>query len=121
MDVANRLAWRDRLGAPLRERRTLAALELLIVPIVLGLRAAGAIRNPVIVFLRFGWLSLWLRRSGWRKVGLSRPTHWPRTILAGISIGIGYNVFDIFVLLPLIRRLTGEPLDLSELSGLPGN
>lgn len=115
------MALRDRLGAPLRESRLFAALELLLVSAIMVLKVVGALRNPALLILPLGWLSLWLRRSGWRQIGMARPADWRRTVFAGITIGIVYNVLDIFVMLPLLHRLTGEPLDLSQVSSLQGN
>jgi len=121
VDSGDRVAPRDRLGALLRGNRLVAGLELLIVPLLLALKAAGALRNPSFALLLLGWLSLWIRRSGWRQVGMARPAHWPRTVLAGILIGIAYNALDIRVLIPLLHRLTGEPLELEQFSSLQGN
>jgi hypothetical protein len=121
MHSGDRVALRDRLGAALRGNRLALGLELLFVPALLALKAAGALRNPSLALLLLGWLSLWLRRSGWRQVGLNRPAHWPRTVLAAIGIGIAYNALDIRVLLPALHRLTGEPLELGQFSSLQGN
>jgi hypothetical protein len=115
------LPLRDWVGALLRENKTLVAIELLIVPVLLGLKAAGVLRNPYLLLLLFGWLSVWVRRVGWRRVGLGPPASWARTVTAGVVIGIGYNAFDILGLLPVLHRLTGEPLDLEQLSSLRGN
>jgi hypothetical protein len=116
-----RRALRDRLGAPLRGSRIAAGLELLIVPLLLGLQAAGVLGKPKLPLLLFGWLSMWLRRVGWRQTGLSRPASWPATVLAAILVGLAYNALDIGVILPLLHRLTGEPLNLSEFASLKGN
>ncbi len=34
---------------------------------------------------------------------------------------VGYNALDISVILPLLHRFTGEPLDLTEFASLKGN
>lgn len=88
---------------------------------LLALKASHVLRNPSLALFLLGWLSLWLRRSGWRHVGLGRPASWLRTILLGILIGVAYNAFDIFVLIPVLHRLTGEPLDLAKYDSLKGN
>jgi len=112
---------RDRLGRPLRDSKVAAGLELLVVPLLLGLQAAGMFAKPKLPLLFFGWLSLWLRRVGWRRIGLSRPASWPATVGAAILAGLVYNALDIEVILPLLRRLTGTPLDLTEIGSLKGN
>jgi len=116
-----RISWRDRIGARLRGSRALAGLELLVVPLLLALQAAGILAKPKLPMLMFGWLSLWLRRMTWRQVGLARPASWPKTVLAALGIGLAYDALDIRVMLPLLHRLTGEPLDLSGLGELRGN
>lgn len=121
MDGGTRVTLRDRIGARLREHRLAAGLELLLVPLVLALKAAGVLRNPSLALFLLGWLSLWMRRSGWRQIGMARPARWPRTVLAAIFIGIAYNALDVRVLIPLLHRITGEPLDLAPFSALKGN
>jgi membrane protease YdiL (CAAX protease family) len=121
MKSGGQLSLRDRLGALLRGSRIAAGLELLMVPLLLVLQAAGVLRNPSLLLLIFGWLSLWVRRMGWRQVGLARPAHWPATVLAAIIIGVAYNALDIRVLLPLLHRLTGEPLELGQFNSMQGD
>jgi membrane protease YdiL (CAAX protease family) len=121
MESAVRIGWRDRIGASLRESRLLTIVELLAVLLFLALQAAGAIAKPKLPMLLIGWLSLWLRRVSWRQLGLARPKSWLKTVLAGVGIGLAYNALDIRVILPLLHRLTGEPLDLSGVGDLQGN
>lgn len=121
MKPEGQVPLRDRLGARLRGSRIAAGLELLVVPLLLWLQAAGVLAKPKLPLLLFGWLSLWLRRVGWRQVGMSRPSNWTTTVLAGIVVGLAYNALDIGVILPLLRRFTGEPLDLTAFASLKGN
>lgn len=118
---AGHVSWRDVIGVPLRKRRPLVAAELLFIPFLFALRSFGAIRNPSLLIFLVGWLSLWLRRSGWRAVGLVRPASWWRTILLGIGIGIAYDAADTLVFLPALRRLTGQAIQLGQLGALRCN
>ena len=118
--VPVRRSWRDPVATVLHRRRAVA-VELLLVPIVLGLRAAGMIRNPSLLLLIVGGLSLWLRRSGWRAVGLSRPAHVWRTLALGAGIAALYDAFDVFGILPLLKRLTGAAVNVESLGSLQGN
>jgi membrane protease YdiL (CAAX protease family) len=120
MAAGDKVALRDRLGALLGGNRIVAAIELSVVPICLGLQYAGLSAKPKLPLPLFGWLSLWLRRVGWKRVGLARPTRWPATVLAALLLSAAYNLFDIRVLIPLLHRLTGEPLDLTQLGALHG-
>lgn len=107
---------RDRLGALLRDNRLTIVVELLLVILLMT-----RVRNAAIFLLLIGWLSLWLRRSGWKNIGMSRPLNWRNTILAGVGIGILYQLFSIGVLIPVLHRLTNTSLDLNNFEALPGN
>jgi hypothetical protein len=112
---------RDRIGSALRESRPAIVIEMLVMLLILALRTFRLLPTATFPFLLLGWLSLWLRRSGWRRVGLSRPVSWPRTILVGTVVGTGYQLLDIHVIVPLLHRLTGEALDLSQFLPIRGN
>jgi len=101
------ISLRDRFGALLRDNRLAIAVELLLVILLVA-----RVRNASILLLLISWLSLWLRRSGWKNIGMSRPLNWRNTILAGICIGILYQLFSIGVLVPVLHRLTNTSLDL---------
>ena len=107
---------RERTSALLRNNRLAIAVELLLVILLVA-----STRNASILLLVIGWLSLWLRRSGWRGVGMNRPLSWRNTILTGIGIGVLYQLFSIFVLVPVLHRLTNTTLDLSSFESLRGN
>jgi len=102
-------------------RRWPAAIELSLVLLCLTLRAVGAIRNPSLLILAIGWLSLWKRRVGWRGVGLRRPASWRRTLVIGIGVGIVYDAADVFAILPVLGRLTGQAVRVDQLGDLHGN
>ncbi len=72
------------------------------------------------IFL-LGWVSLWLRKVGWRGVGLARPASWPRTIALGVGVGVLLQVLSEYVTEPLITALTGHVADMSEFQSLVGN
>ena len=75
---ASSVSMRDRLGLRLREHRPTILVEVSLV-ILLKLFAALA----SVSFLLLGSLSLWLRRSGWRMIGMRKPASWRRAVLAG--------------------------------------
>jgi membrane protease YdiL (CAAX protease family) len=65
-------------------------------------------------------LVLWLRRSSWRELGLKKPKSWLKTILLAIGGLISmYSV--VIVTMPLVTRLTGQPIDRSQFDVLRGN
>ncbi len=102
--------------------RPIAAVELLIAVLILvgGLVGIVPLSSTPFVLL-FGWLMLWLRGVGWRDLGLRRPTSWRSTILLGIAIGVGYQYFSLYVVEPLIARITGDLPDVSQFAPLISN
>jgi hypothetical protein len=68
-----------------------------------------------------GWGSLRLRRLSWRDVGLRAPASWPRTLLIGVVAGVVIQRLELWVMVPLLQRLTGELPDVSVLQPLVGN
>ncbi|PKO12191.1 MAG: hypothetical protein CVU39_25300 [Chloroflexi bacterium HGW-Chloroflexi-10] len=101
--------------------RLVIVVELLIA-IILQILHANRIINSAIIFLFIiGWLSLRLRKSGWAYIGLSRPTNWLRTIGFGIIAGLAYQAISMWLIVPLLHKLTNKPLDLSQFESLRSN
>jgi len=114
--------FRARTSTLLLGSRLIAAVELLIAILILVGGLVGLIplsSTPVV--LLFGWLMLWLRGVGWRDLGLRRPSSWLSTLLLGVAIGIGYQYFSLYVVEPLIARITGDLPDVSQFAPLIGN
>jgi membrane protease YdiL (CAAX protease family) len=63
---------------------------------------------------------LWLRRSSWREFGLKKPKSWPKTILLAIG-GLIAIYIVVIITMPLVIRLTGQPVDRSQFETLRGN
>jgi len=81
----------------------------------------GYLPFPILLLFVMAWASLRLRHLHWRDVGLRRPDRWLTTIGLALIIGIGYQMFDILIIAPLLQRLTGEAIDLSLFNDLEGN
>jgi len=114
--------FRLRSRSLLSENKLLIFAELIVVLLVTAAYLADFIPlsgTPYLLLL--GWLSLWLRGTGWRSVGLRRPASWGRTLLLGIAVGVVYQFFSLYVLEPLIVLLTGEPIDLRQFTSIEGN
>ena len=102
--------------------KLIAIAELLIAILILVGGLVGIIPFSSTPFiLLFGWVMLWLRGVGWRHIGLRRPTRWRSTLLMGVGIGIGYQYFSLYVVEPLIARVTGALPDVSQFAPLRGN
>ena len=114
--------FRARTSAIFLGSRLIAAIELLVAISILVAGLLGIIPLSSTPFvLLFGWLMLWLRGVAWRDLGLRRPTSWRSTLLLGIAIGIGYQYFSLYVIEPLIARITGELPNVSQFAPLIGN
>ncbi|MGE5693407.1 MAG: hypothetical protein ACM3YF_06465 [Candidatus Zixiibacteriota bacterium] len=68
-----------------------------------------------------GWLSLRLRREGWRSVGLARPDNWGRTMAVDLGAGIFIQLLSLYVTNSLLARLTNQPVNLYLFKPLVGN
>jgi len=116
------ISVRDRFGTLLRQSRPFMVIELLLALVCVALKLVGAIHNPTLLILIIGWLSLWLRRSGWRQIGLGHPQRWWWTLLFGVAIGVAYDAIDILGVLPMLHRITGEAIHVEALgNSMRGN
>jgi hypothetical protein len=76
-------------------------------------------KTPFLLLL--AWVSLRLRRLRWKDVGLKRSESLVKTILIGVSAGVGIEVLELLVTQPFLVRLTGKMPDLSQLQILHRN
>ncbi|KPK47507.1 MAG: hypothetical protein AMS22_16510 [Thiotrichales bacterium SG8_50] len=113
------ISFRDRVSITLRQNRWVICAELLVVVAFLALELKDF---PGIFFVfPFVWISLWLRKIGWKGVGLRRPPSWVRTLVLATLTGIGLQLLAIWLIDPLLVQLTGQPFDMSDLRRVPGN
>lgn len=113
------LSRRDRISAVLSDNRLVTSAELFIVSIFQALDAIGL---PAIFFLfPFSWISLWLRKIGWRDLGMSRPTSWLHTIGIAVMVGVAYTAIEIRLIEPLLHQLGVGSEDLSNFEGIRNN
>ena len=115
------VSWRDRVQSLLRDSQLAAFVEILIVIAIYLLKISGLLPMSKIPILIFGTLSLWLRGSGWRQIGMGRPESWKRTITLGTGIAVLDTVFGLIVTLPMLHKITGEVMDLSQFDNIRGN
>jgi len=105
-----------------RQSPWLAIAEFLIVVLIFVADARHLIpfsKTPFLLAL--GWISLWVRKSGWRDVGLSRYRNWPITLSAGIGAGLALEAFQLFVSQPFLVRVLGKQPDLEVFRAVHGN
>ena len=105
-----------------RESKWLALVELLLVAAIFVADAHHLIffsKTPYLVAL--GWVSLRIRRSGWRAVGLTVYRNWKTTILLGVAVGVGLEVVELFITQPFLVRVLHQEPDLSVFNSVAGN
>ncbi|HET6646025.1 MAG TPA: type II CAAX endopeptidase family protein [Pyrinomonadaceae bacterium] len=114
--------FRSRTSRFFLGSRLLAVIEIFLALLIPVGGLVGIIPFSSTPFLLlFGWLMLWLRGIGWRDLGLRRPASWPWTLVMGVAIGIAYQYLSLYVVEPLIARLTGNLPDVSQFAPLIGN
>jgi CAAX protease family protein len=99
----------------------LLALEILLLMAGIGVYAFGLFPFPILPLFVVAWISLHWRHLGWRDIGLRRPAKWLPLIGLALGIGIGYQALDTVAIAPLLQRITGQSIDLSQFAGLKGN
>lgn len=109
---------RDRISKLFRQNRLVVSTELFFM---VGLHMLELKDFPAILFsFPIAWISLWLRKLGWRGVGLRRPINWLRTIVLGVLIGVVWQLLEFWIIDPLILQ-GGASMDLSQFEKVRGN
>ena len=100
-----------------------AALELTLGVIIIAAGLLGYIPlSSTPVLLIAGAMFVWWRGPGWRGIGLRRPANMWRVVAIGLAVGVADQFFGLYVLEPLIARVTsGELPDVSAFRSLIGN
>lgn len=102
--------------------RLIIVFELLLAAAILVLARRHLIPRPDTMWLfALAWISLAVRRVGWRSVGLTRPASWGRTFAISLGTAIALQAVSLWITEPLATRITGKPPDLSEFRSLIHN
>jgi membrane protease YdiL (CAAX protease family) len=103
--------------------RLWAAIELALGVIIIGAGLLGYIPlTSTPALLAAGAIFVWWRGPGWRGLGLPRPTRMWRVVALGLAAGAADQFFGLYVLEPLIARMTSGALpDVSAFRPLVGN
>ena len=114
--------WQTAIVSRLNTRGGAAVEIAFVLALTVGHRVVRVIPiDETVPILVLGWVSLWLRGSGWKGVGFATPASWPRAIVLGSGAGVLLQVLSEFVTEPLIAHLTGQVADVSEFRPLVGN
>jgi membrane protease YdiL (CAAX protease family) len=100
-----------------------AAIELALATLII---VAGILGYVPLSSTPFLWVVavafLWWRGPGWRAIGLRRPSNGRLALGLGIAVGVGYQLLGLYVIEPLIARVTSGGLpDVSQFRSLIGN
>jgi uncharacterized protein len=109
-------------GRDWRDQGWLAIAEFLIVGLIFYAdhrRWIPVSKTPELFLL--AWISLRMRRLGWRDVGFTRPRSRPVTIGLGVFLGALLETFQLTVTQPILSRLFGKQPDLDLFRMLTGN
>ncbi len=105
-----------------RESKWLVMVELTVVALIFLADARHLIPLSKTPFLLlFGWISLWVRGIGWRRIGLGLYRNWKTTIALGIGAGVALEALELFVTQPLLVKYMHKQADLQVFRALHGN
>jgi uncharacterized protein len=105
-----------------RQSKWLAIGELLAVALIFLADAHHLIpfsKTPFLLAL--GWISLWMRRIGWGKVGLKLYRNWKSSVAVGIGAGLLLEGLELFITQPILVKWLGKQPDLEVFRELHGN
>lgn len=109
-------------GGNWRTAKWLAVGELLLSGLIFIASAYHRLplgRGPWLLAL--GWISLHVRKVGWRGIGLIKYRSWAATLGIGLGCGILLELFQLFVSQPILVHLLAKKADLSQFHDLAGN
>ena|SRR5215471_2971969 len=112
----------DPGAAGWRESKWLAVAELGLVVLIFVADAHHLVpfsKTPFLVLL--GTISLWVRRVGWRAIGLTRNRTWAKTLALGFVLGLLMEALELFVTQPFLVRVLHKQPDFSVFRSVTGN
>lgn len=113
---------RDQIKPFIDRNKWVTFIEISIVIFVLIVIEFGWINQFIILaVVLYSWLSLWLRGKGWGDFGLKKPESWKKTVLLALLAGIIFQALSLYVIEPLVGKLTGEIPDVSIFRPMVGN
>lgn len=111
-----------REPADWRNSKWLAIGELIVVALIFVADERQLIPVSKTPFLlAFAWISLRVRRIRWRQVGLSKYKSWKVTLALGGAVGVGLELFQLFVSQPFLVKVLGKQPDLEIFQSVHGN
>jgi membrane protease YdiL (CAAX protease family) len=103
-------------------KRLLVFIELIVLILLIFVRVIHVFPFSSIAYaFTLVLFSLFLRQMGLRGIGLSQPKSWKKVVFLGIGVGVGLQLLSLYVIEPILAKLTGQLPDLSQFSSLKGN
>jgi membrane protease YdiL (CAAX protease family) len=105
-----------------RDSRLLAAGELGLVALIFIADWHHLVFfSKTLYILVLGCVSVLVRRTAWKSIGLTKFRSWGTTVALGVGCGLLIELFELFVSQPGLIWLTGKKPDLSDFQALTGN
>jgi membrane protease YdiL (CAAX protease family) len=105
-----------------RRSKWLVVGELIVVALIFVADERHLIPLSKTPFLLlFGWLSLWLRKTSWRDVGLKLYRNWKTSIALGVAAGVLLEIIELFITQPILVKWLGKQPDLDLFRALHGS
>jgi len=112
----------EQIKTYFEQYRWILFVELIFALFILIAIELGWINQFIILGLvLFAWLSLWLRGKGWSDFGLKKPESWKRTLALAFLAGIVFQALSLYIIEPILGKLTGDIPDVSLFRPLVGN
>lgn len=116
--VEEKTGMRSKLGRTF-DHKSVMIIELVVVTVVAISNFAKLLNTPILII--FVIFMVWIRQSKWREFGMYRPSSWPLVIIFGVVLGVGFQVFNIYIFEPVLGSIFEEPIDLEQFTFLKGN
>jgi len=114
--------FRKKTAAFFEQHQWITFIELSVAVFISISIEFGWINQYLIfaVFL-YAWLSLWIRGKGWSNFGIKKPESWKNTLLLAVMGGIVFQALSLYLIEPILGKLTGDIPDVSIFRPLVGN
>lgn len=113
---------REQIKSFIERNKWVTIIELsTAIFILLAIEFGWITQFVIFAVVLYAWLSLWIRGKGWSNFGLKKPDSWKNTMLLALLIGVVFQALSLYVIEPLLGKLTGYIPDVSLFRPMVGN
>jgi membrane protease YdiL (CAAX protease family) len=113
---------REQIKSFVEKNKYVTFIELSIAVLVMIAVELGWITQFIVLaVVLYAWLSLWIRGKGWSDFGIKKPESWKIVIALSLLAGIVFQALSLYIIEPLLGKLTGEIPDVSQFRPMVGN